>query len=107
MAFPSPRRGAATWRSPFIADGELSASHTMMLAAPAVGGGALEITRLSAGRVPVKKGDVVIEFDPSEQQYKLEQKPLGVVAGRTGDHQGQGRGSRAQSQDKVALLKAR
>ena len=41
------------------ADGELNATHTMMLTAPAVGGGALEITRLSAGRLPVKKGDEI------------------------------------------------
>ena len=40
------------------ANGELNATHTMMLTAPAVGGGALQITRLLAGRLPVKKGDV-------------------------------------------------
>ena len=38
------------------AGGELNAKHTMMLTAPAVGGGALQITRLLAGRLPVKGG---------------------------------------------------
>ena len=55
------------------ATGELRASHTMMLSAPAVGGDSLQLTRLARTGEPVKKGDVVFEFDPSEQQYKLEQ----------------------------------
>src|SRR5260370_17487769 len=53
--------------------GELRANHSMMLAAPPIGGGSLQITRLLHTGTPVKKGDVVIEFDPSEQHYKLEQ----------------------------------
>src|ERR1017187_7837007 len=55
------------------ATGELRASHTVMLTAPSVGGGALEITQLLPTSTPVKKGDVVVEFDPGEQQYKLDQ----------------------------------
>lgn len=53
--------------------GELRASHSIMLSAPAVGGDALQLTHLVRTGVPVKKGDVVFEFDPSEQHYKLEQ----------------------------------
>src|SRR5436853_645114 len=53
--------------------GELRASHSMMLSAPQVGGGALQITHLLRSGTPVKKGQIVLEFDPSEQQYKLEQ----------------------------------
>ena len=55
------------------ATGELRASHTVMLTAPSVGGGSLEITQLLPTSTPVKKGDVVIEFDPGEQQFKLDQ----------------------------------
>jgi HlyD family secretion protein len=55
------------------ATGELRASHTMMLSAPAVGGDSLQLTRLAHTGESVKKGDAVFEFDPSEQQYKLEQ----------------------------------
>ena len=44
-----------------------------MLIAPPIGGGALQITHLLPTGSPVKTGDVVFEFDPSEQQYKLEQ----------------------------------
>ncbi len=53
------------------ATGELRANHTMVLTAPPVGGGALQITRLLHTGASVKKGDVVFEFDPSEQRYKL------------------------------------
>jgi HlyD family secretion protein len=52
---------------------ELRASHSMMLSAPSVGGDSLQITKLAHTGELVKKGDVVVEFDPSEQQYKLEQ----------------------------------
>ena len=52
---------------------ELRASHSMMLPAPSVGGDSLQITHLVRTGQLVKKGDVVIEFDPSEQEYKLEQ----------------------------------
>lgn len=55
------------------ATGELRASHSMMLSAPSMGGDALQITHIVHTGQPVKKGDVVFEFDPSEQHYKLEQ----------------------------------
>ena len=45
----------------------------MALTAPAHWRRSLQITRLSTPVRPVKKGDIVFEFDPSEQNYKLEQ----------------------------------
>jgi HlyD family secretion protein len=87
-------------------DGELNASHTMMLAAPAVGGGSLEITRLLAGRLPVKKGDVVIEFDPSEQRYKLEQSRSELLQAEQEIIKAKADAAVLKAQDKVALLKA-
>jgi HlyD family secretion protein len=89
------------------ADGELNATHTMMLTAPAVGGGALEITRLLAGRLPVKKGDVVIEFDPSEQRYKLEQSRSELLQAEQEITKAKADAAVLKAQDKVALLKAR
>jgi multidrug efflux pump subunit AcrA (membrane-fusion protein) len=55
------------------ATGELRASHAIMLTAPAVGGDSLQLTHLARTGQFVKKGDLVFEFDPSEQHYKLEQ----------------------------------
>src|SRR6267143_2032192 len=48
------------------ATGELRASHSLVLTAPAIGGGALQITQLLHTGTPVKKGDIVFEFNPSE-----------------------------------------
>ncbi len=53
--------------------GEVRANQSMMLSAPSIGGGVLQITRLLRTGSAVKKGQVVLEFDPSEQRYKLEQ----------------------------------
>ena len=53
--------------------GELRASHSIMLSAPSLGGDALQLTHIVRTGQSVKKGDVVFEFDPSEQLYKLEQ----------------------------------
>src|SRR5579872_4408416 len=55
------------------ATGELSAQHFDTLIAPPIGGGTLQITHLTPTGTPVKAGDLVIEFGPSEQQYKVEQ----------------------------------
>jgi HlyD family secretion protein len=87
--------------------GELSATHTMMLTAPAVGGGALQITKLLAGRLPVKKGDVIIEFDPSEQLYKLEQSRSELLQAEQEIIKAKADAAVLAAQDKVALLKAR
>ena len=73
------------------ATGELRASHEIMLTAPAIGGDSLQITELARTGGMVKKGDLVLVFDPSEQHYKLEQNHSEYVASRTGNHQGQGR----------------
>src|SRR5882724_4625787 len=53
--------------------GELRATRSTMLGAPQIGGGALQITHLLHTGARVKKDDIVIEFDPSEQQFKFEQ----------------------------------
>ncbi len=53
--------------------GEMRATRAVMLVAPPVGGGTLKIIRLVKTGTGVKAGDLVVEFDPSEQQYNLEQ----------------------------------
>ncbi len=90
-----------------IATGELHATHTMTLTAPPVGGGALQITRLSHTGVPVKKGDIVIEFDPSEQRYKLDQNRSELLQADQEITKAKADAAVLAAQDKVALLKAR
>ena len=54
------------------ATGELRAGRMASLAAPPVGG-MLRLLRLAGTGTAVRSGEVVMEFDPSEQQYALEQ----------------------------------
>ncbi len=89
------------------ATGELRANHSMTLTAPAIGGGALQITRLLHTGIPVKKNDVIIEFDPSEQHYKFEQNRSELLQAEQEITKAKADAAVQTAQDKVALLKAR
>ncbi len=89
------------------ATGELRASHSITLTAPAVGGDALQITHLIQTGQPVKKGDVVIEFDPSEQHYKLEQNRSELLQAEQEIIKAKADAAVLAAQDKVLLLKDR
>lgn len=88
------------------ATGELSASQSMMLSAPTVGGDALQITHLAQTGDAVKKGDLVIEFDPSEQHYKLEQNHSELLQAEQEITKAKADALVLAAEDKVALLKA-
>jgi HlyD family secretion protein len=53
--------------------GELRPMQTASIIAPPVAGGALQIVHLAKTGALVKKDDIVVQFDPSEQEYNLEQ----------------------------------
>ncbi len=89
------------------ATGELRASHSIMLVAPAVGGDALQITHLVRTGQLVKKGDVVFEFDPSEQHYKLEQNHSELLQAEQEITKAKADAAVLAAEDKVALLKDR
>jgi multidrug resistance efflux pump len=86
---------------------ELRANHTMMLAAPAVGGDSLQITKLVRTGQRVKKGDVVIEFDPSEQHYKFEQNQSELLQAEQEITKAKADAVVQSAEDKVLLLKDR
>ncbi len=87
--------------------GELRASHSEMLTAPPIGGGALQITHLLHTGAAVKKGDLVMEFDPSEQHYKLDQNRSELMQADQEITKARADAAVVAAQDKVALLKAR
>ena len=87
--------------------GELRASRSEMLLAPPIGGGALQITHLLHTGAPVKKGELVMEFDPSEQHYKLEQNRSELLQAEQEITKAKADAAVVAAQDKVALLKAR
>src|SRR5450432_2837457 len=87
--------------------GELRASHSEMLIAPPIGGGALQITHLLHTGAPVKKGELVMEFDPSEQHFKLDQNRSELEQAEQEITKAKADAAVVAAQDKVALLKAR
>lgn len=89
------------------ATGELRASHTEMMTAPPIGGGSLEITHLLHTGTPVKKGDLVMEFDPSEQRYTMDQNRSELLQADQEITKAKADAEVTAAQDKVALLKAR
>jgi len=89
------------------ATGELRASHSEMMTAPPIGGGVLEITHLLHTGAVVKKGDLVMEFDPTEQRYKLEQNRSELLQAEQEITKAKADAAVVAAQDKVALLKAR
>lgn len=87
--------------------GELKTQNSIIVSAPPVAGAALQITRLLHAGAPVKKGDVIIEFDPSEQRYKLEQSHSELQQAEQDIIKAKADAAVQAAQDKVALLKAR
>jgi HlyD family secretion protein len=87
--------------------GELRASHSMMLSAPSLGGDALQLTHIVHTGQSVKKGDVVFEFDTSEQLYKLEQNRSELQQAEQEITKAQADAAVLAAQDQVTLLKDR
>lgn len=90
-----------------FATGELRATHIQALTAPPIGGGALQITHLLHTGTAVKKGDLVMEFDPSEQHYKADQNQSELLQADQEITKAKADAEVLAAQDKVALLKAR
>jgi len=87
--------------------GELRASREIMLTAPAIGGDSLQITELARTGGMVKKGDIVLVFDPSEQHYKLEQNHSELLQAEQEITKAKADAVVQAAEDQVALLKAR
>jgi multidrug efflux pump subunit AcrA (membrane-fusion protein) len=87
--------------------GELRASHSEMLTAPPIGGGALQITHLLHTGASVKKGELVMEFDPSEQHFNLDQNRSELMQAEQEITKAKADAAVVTAQDKVAMLKAK
>ena len=86
--------------------GELRAVRSATLVAPAVGGG-LQIVKLAKTGLRVEANDVLIEFDPSDQEHILEQNRYELQQAEQEIAKGKADSIVQAAQDKVALLKAR
>lgn len=105
---PTARVKRGTLEIKVYSRGELRPTNSMVLMAPPVaGGGALQIVKLLKTGTRINPGDVVIEFDPSEQEYKLEQARSGLAEAEQQIAKSKADAAVSAAQDKVSLLKAR
>jgi HlyD family secretion protein len=88
------------------ATGELRAGRTMTLITPSVGS-MLRIVRMIQTGTPVKTGEVVMEFDPADQQYQLEQASSDLAEAEQNIVKIKADVAVQAAQDSVALLTAR
>jgi multidrug efflux pump subunit AcrA (membrane-fusion protein) len=87
-------------------EGELRAVREMSLTAPAVGG-TLRILDVVETGTPVRAGDVIMSFDPAEQQFLMEQATSEVLEAEQEIIKRRADAEVAAAQDEVAQLTAR
>jgi multidrug resistance efflux pump len=86
--------------------GELRATETANISAPPIAGGQLQIVRLVKTGTIVKPGDVIVEFDPSEQEYNLAQNRSDYEQAEEAIVKAKDDAAVQVAEDKTALLKA-
>ena len=105
-SIPTARVKRGSVESKVYTRGELRPGRTGMLAAPQVAGG-LQIVHLANAGERVQAGDVVVEFDPSEQEYNLEQARSSLQEAEQEITKAKAEAAVQAAKDKVDLLKAR
>jgi multidrug resistance efflux pump len=103
---PTTRVQKGTLELDINTPGELRTPHSAMLVAPSVNG-TLQIVHLAKTGTQVKAGDVVVEFDPSEQEYNLEQSRSQLAEAEQQIAKARADAEVKTAEDKVALLKAK
>jgi HlyD family secretion protein len=86
--------------------GELRPAKTAMIVAPPVAGGTLQIVHIVETGTLVKEGDLVVAFDPSEQQYNLDQSKSQLEEAEQQIKKMKADQAVRASQERVTLLKA-
>jgi HlyD family secretion protein len=89
------------------AKGELQGSNTEMLYAPMTGGGALAIRELRESGELVKEGDIVVQFDTTEQEFKLREAEADVAEAAQQVIQAKAESQAKEAEARYALLQAR
>ena len=103
---PTARLTKGPLRLTVHATGDLRAGRTMSLVAPPVGG-MLRLVKMVPTGVMVKEGDVIVEFDPADQQFTLEQSKSEVQEADQEIAKMQADTAAQIAQDEVGLLTAR
>lgn len=103
---PTTRVQRGTVEINVYARGQVRPERSAIVTAPPVSG-TLQIIRMAPAGSLVKEGDVVLEFDPSEQEYNLEQNKSKLEEAEQQIIKARADAAVQAAQDKVALLTAR
>ena len=87
--------------------GALRAKESRMIVAPPIAGGTLQIIKLARFGAPVQKGEVALEFDPSEQEYNLAQNRSDLQQAEQEIVKAKADSAVQGAEDQTALLKAK
>ncbi len=88
------------------AQGELRGQNPEIMTAPMIGGTELHITKLLKSGTPVKKGDVIVLFDTTEQEYKLKEAEADLAEAQQHILQAKAQQEAQDEEDRYALSKA-
>lgn len=88
------------------AKGALQGGNSEQLTAPLTGGADMHLTFLKDSGSEVKKGDVVAEFDTTEQEYKRKEAEADLAEAEQHLIQAQAQNEAQEEEDRYALLKA-
>ena len=107
MDIPTATVREADLQLKVLTTGALRTEESRVIAAPAIGGGTLQIIKLSRFGSQVHKGEVVLEFDPSEQEYNLAQNRSDFQQAEQEIVKAKADAAVQRAEDQTALLKAK
>jgi len=87
--------------------GALRTSQSRAITAPPIAGGTLQIITLARSGAQVHAGDVVLEFDPSQQEYNLAQNRSDLAEAEQEIVKAKADADVQTAEDQTALLKAK
>ena len=90
-----------------LTTGALRSKQSRVIAAPAIAGGTLQIIKLARFGAPVHQGEVVLEFDPSQQEYNRAQNRSDLWQAEQEITKAKADAAVQTAQDQTALLKAK
>lgn len=90
-----------------LTTGALRTKESRAISAPPIAGGTLQIIRLARFGAQVHKGEVVLEFDPSQQEYNLAQNRSDLLQAEQEIAKAKADAAVQAAEDRTALLKAK
>jgi HlyD family secretion protein len=87
--------------------GALHTEQSRVVSAPPIAGGTLQIVQLAASGAQVHTGDVILEFDPSQQEYNLAQNRSDLEQADQEIVKAKADAAVQTAEDQTALLKAK